>query len=84
MKITAAEFIDAKFGNQVKLSRYLIEPKRPGDDIQEGDLVDILTEFKNLLLADNIGESLNPRIHQYTVVDKDRAIIIGHFDKRLL
>jgi hypothetical protein len=84
MIITAEEFIEAKFVSHIRSARFTIEPKHLGDDIREGDLLDILTEFRHLLTADNIGQSYNPRVYQFTVVDKDTATIIGLFDQAVI
>ena len=83
MKITAKEFIEAKFGRTQEAS-FIIIPKNERDDDRTGDLADLLGEFKAMLFADDLAQVKNPRSGTYTLIDKKRGDIIGAFDQEVI
>ena len=79
-EIKVVDFLKAKFGDMTyKYHCYTDDNTQIG-----GDLEDILEEFRMIVEADKLTEFLNPRNKKYTLIDKPRGIVIGHYKRSLL
>ncbi len=75
----AERYIFAKFGEEDINLGACLPP-----DFKNHTLKDILEEFERIVIAENFRETSNPRTKGFTLVDKDKAKIIGNFDNSFL
>jgi hypothetical protein len=83
MKITAEEFLEAKFG-RMQEAGYTIIPKNERDEQRTGYLQDLLYEFKAILFAEHLAQAKNPKSGTFTLIDKDKGDIIGAFENPVI
>ncbi len=73
------DFLKAKFGSMTcKYHCYEDESHN------QGDLVELLDEFKAVVLGRNLVEVKNPRTKEYTLVDRHKGIVIGSYKGSIL
>lgn len=84
MKITAQEFLNARFDDNTTSRFDVYENGQYEGKRWMGDLWQLLEEFAEIRECQNLAEVKNPRSKRYVIIDKDKGYIITTLKKSIL
>lgn len=76
-------FLNAKFGTNMVLTWEATED-RPGGISSGGDLLELLDEFCQIIMSDEITELQNPRSKQYVLIDQTKGTLLSTLENSFL
>lgn len=76
-------FLNAKFGTNMVLTWEATED-RPGGISSGGDLLELLDEFCQIIMSDEITELQNPRSKQYVLIDQTKGTLLATLENSFL